>query len=108
MSETEPGEVHLPPSVHHGGPNAYGHYRCRCRLCKQWRRDYDNGVTARNAWLRGTEFEAARQYAKSKGVHVSRPGPFWRNPTALARMIAAVLGEDFYRVVDEYRKRNPQ
>lgn len=98
----------MPPHVKHGGWNAYGHYKCRCNPCREWRREYDRNYAARNQWLRATNRAACRQYLKERGVQLLGHSPLVRNPHGLATMVSVVLGEDLYAYVQTYRKEHPQ
>lgn len=96
----------LPSHITHGTPSAYNYYRCRCPVCQQWRRDYDNARARTRAERQLIEYDAARAYLWSKGLRFYGPGPFRRNPRTLAHLLANYLNDDYHLYVQDYIRRN--
>lgn len=86
--------VELPEGVHHGGSTAYGRHKCRCRHCVKYRRLYDQMTRYRHAAAVKATKVGARDYLAHRGIQVYGPGPFRKNPRALAKLVAAYFGDD--------------
>ena len=85
--------VDLPDGVDHGGSRAYT-LGCRCRYCVKFRRLYDQMARYRTSARNHTRKTGARHYLAHRGVQVWGPGPWFKNPLPLARLVAEYLGDD--------------
>lgn len=93
--EEYPAPVDLPEGVWHCTPNAYNHYKCRCFYCSTWSKLYQQARQQRRQQLIIERRQFARDYLARRGIQVYGSGPFRRNPTPLARIVAKYLGDDF-------------
>lgn len=86
--------VELPEGLHHGGATAYGRYKCRCRYCVKWRRLYDQMLHFRRAAEVKVQKRGAKDYLAHRGIQVHGPGPFYKNPYPLAKLVAKYFNDD--------------
>lgn len=86
--------VELPDGVHHCGPTAYNTYGCRCRYCVKWSRLSASVRHYKGQGERLKRRREVRDYLALRGIYIAGPGPFKRNPTMLATIVANHLGDD--------------